>query len=390
MPLDWLGQLKPSMKQQIALQRALLALQREDDEIRAKTMPQPTQPALSRGLTGGSSPSSGKNIFDNKKAMEIYESHSFTGTPSTGHFRPGAGSLEEALRAAEPATGSGLDIQGRAWARREEMAGERVVGAKDAYDHIITLDPEGQKVALEAVRKYKPAVYKAMETEGYISPAGVLAEPKKKVAFKTTRITGGWEYEDITYEDGTTETRTLGPAPEVEAEGATISESIALEKLGMEMGEYAERHRTAAIKVMGDMPRPGIDTVNIEGKDVPATVEHANAWLEGVNALTAYLSAQAGEAPPEGEVSMGDVKSMYEGRPDLISAVQQRLGIPITGVWDEDTEFAFTTYGDVLLTEEPVVEGKPKFERQKQFWADWVKKWGKTFKGVTEAVKGLK
>lgn len=393
MPLDWLGQLSPTMQQQIALQRALLALQREDEQIRAKTMPQAMQPALARGLGAGPGPA----IPGGPSYREQPPSPLAAGPAAVGHFRPGAGSLEEALRAATPATGSAIDIQAQAWARRKEMGEERVVGAKEAYDRIITLDPNGQKIALNALRKYKSGVYKAMETEGYISPTGVLAEPKQEATSVHYETADNGELIALTtYPDGRVEVEHTGVYPAVEAEeaaGPTISESIAMEKLGMEMGEYAERHRTAAIKVMGDMPRPGIDTVNIEGKDVPATVEHANAWLEGVNALTAYLSAQAGEAPPEGEVKMSDVKAQYEGRPDLIGDIQDKLGIPRTEVWDEETERQFYLYGEVDMRgvegEPAEGEAKPKFERQKKFWADWVKTWGKILRVKGVNIGGL-
>ena len=381
MPLDWLGQLSPTMQQQIALQRALLALQREDEGIRAKT------PALARGLEGGPGA-----VVSGGPTYAAQGEREPSVTPS--YFRPGAGSLEEALRAAQPTAGYvSSEEKSRLYKEKMAVGKEELAGkASEFWARIEPLDDAGEKVALDACRKHQPELYRAMIEQGYVDKAtGAAVKPEvvKKPMTRDTHVEDGWLYEDVLYDDGTSTHEIIGRAEEAEAEGATISESIALEKLGMEMGEYAERHRTAAIKVMGDMPRPGIDTVNIEGKDVPATAEHANAWLEGVNALTAYLSAQAGEAPPEGEVSMGDVKSMYEGRPDLISAVQQKLGIPITGVWDEATEFAFTTYGDILLTEEPVEAGKPKFERQKKFWADWVKKWGTTFKGVTKAVKGV-
>lgn len=389
MPLTWLGQLSPTMQQQIALQRALLALQREDEQIRAGT------PALARGLEGrGAAPTA---YAGPTPTLAEEKEPAFKGgmeySPITTSFRPGAGTLEEALRAAEPVTGKGLDIQGQAWARRKEIVEGSVVGAKEAYDRIVTLDPESQKVALNALRRFKPGVYKAMETEGYMSPTGVLVEPKKKAAFRTTRIEGGWEHEDITYEDGTTESRILGPAPEEAVEGATITEAIGLEKLGMEQVEFAERHRADIIKVLGDMPRIGLDMVKDEkGNDIPATPEHVNAWLEGYALLNALFSAKAGEAPPEGEPTMSEAQREFEGSSGEVKmAIQQKLGVEQTGEWDEDTEFAMSTYGDILLAEKPVEgEAKPRFERQKKFWAEWVKKWGKTFKGVTEAVKGVK
>ena len=337
MPLDWLGQLKPTMEQQIALQRALLALVREDEELRAKTTEK--EPALARGLAAGPAVSRGPGAFPE------------TGWGEEPAFKGGMEyspiTREPLARALAPTTGR-PDWQAEAWARREEMAGEQVVGAKDAYDHIVTLDPEGQKIALDAVRKYKPAVYKAMETEGYISPTGVLAEPEKKVAFKATRITEGWEYEDITYEDGTTESRILGPAPEEAVEAPSVSDIVALEKLGINVKEFGERHLERAIKTMGDMPRAGLDPITEDGVDRIATVEDEKRWRRGIETLATYYRSMAGEVP-EGEVplTLDEVKTMYEGRPELISDIQRQLGLTVTGVWDDTLSEAFKTYGGV-------------------------------------------
>ena len=364
------------MQQQIALQRALLALQREDEQIRATT------PALARGLGGGAQPS--LTPAAEKKEPSI--------TPS--HFRPGAGSLEEALRAAEPATGSAIDFQARAWGKRREIVEGRVVGAKEAYDRIITLDPAGQKVALDATRRYKREVYNAMEKEGYLSPAGELVQPKQ-AATSVQYVTSdtGEMIALTTYPDGRVETEHTGVYPAVEAEeagGPTISEAIALEKLGMETVEFGERHRKEILDVLGPMPKIGLDTVTEDGKDVPAEPRHVNAWLEGYSLLSSLFSARAGEVAPEGEVTMSEAQREFEASTgEVKAAIQQKLGVSQTMEWDEETEFAMSTYGDILLGEKPIEEGKkkPKFERQKKFWADWLKIWGKVLrvKGVNIA-----
>ena len=384
MPLDWLGQLSPTMQQQIALQRALLALQREDEQIRATT------PALARGLEGrgGAAPTpyagptprgAGEREPAFKGGMEY--------SPITTSFRPGAGSLEEALRAAEPATGKGLDIQGRAWAKREEMVEGRVVGAKEAYDRIVTLDPAGQKVALTALRKYKREVYNAMETEGYLSPAGELVKPKE-AATSVQYVTSdaGEMIALTTYPDGRIETEHTGVYPAVEKEGVaapTITEAIALEELGMKQTEFAERHRADIIKVLGDMPRIGLDTVTEGGKEIPAEAKHVTAWLEGYSLLNALFAARAGETLPEGEATMGEAQAEFEGSTGEVKmTIQQKLGVPQTGEWDEDTEFALSTYGDILLGEKPAKEkeGEPLAERRKRAWSKWWKLWGKVLK----------
>ena len=149
MPLDWLGQLKPTMEQQIALQRALLALVREDEELRAKT------PALARGLGAGTRPTGPVSPFGEQPMREEPKTDWDAVWDRKRMLQKEA--LARQLEAAKPTPGY-EDPQAKAWARREEMAEEKVVGAKDAYDHIVTLDPEGQKIALDAVRKYKRGV----------------------------------------------------------------------------------------------------------------------------------------------------------------------------------------------------------------------------------------
>lgn len=297
-------------------------------------------------------------------------------------------------RALAPTTGR-PDWQAEAWARRDEILEERRVAAKGLYDKLLPLDEEGRSIALDAARRYKPDIVKAMEREGYISPEGILAEPakeKKVINVSTWTDETGWLNQTTVFEDGTTETEIIGRGEkEAAAAGLTPGQEIALGEYGMKMGEYADKYRDQAIKIMGDMPRPGIDTITVEGEEVPVTAEHFNAWLQGVEMLTAYLSAGAGEAPPEGEPTMSKAQAEFEGSSGEVKlAIQGKLGVPQTGIWDEPTEFAFSTYGDVLLAEEPVTEkGEPFSEKRKGAWNAWLKKWGKTFKGVSEAVKGV-
>lgn len=378
MPLDWLGQLGPTMQQQIALQRALLALQREDEQIRLKTMPQAAQPALARGLAGGPTYAESHQPREERVPTD-WEAVADRGRAARER------ALATQLRAAEPVTGKGLDIQGRAWARREEMVEERVVSAKEAFDRITTLDPAGQKVALNALRRFKPGVYKAMETEGYMSPAGELVQPKQEAtSVQYVTADNGEMLALTTYPDGRIETEHTGVYPAVEAGeavGPTISEAIKLEELGMKTQEFGERHYDRIIDVLGHMPRIGLDTVTVEGKEVPATAEHVNAWLQGYSLLSSLFAGEAGEAPVEGEVTMSEAQAEFErSTGEVKMSIQQKLGVPQTGEWDEPTEFAMSTYGDILLAGEPVEEGKPKFERQKKFWDTWLKTWGKVFK----------
>jgi len=72
-----------------------------------------------------------------------------------GYFRPGAGSLEEALRAATPATGSAPDIQGDAWAKRTEIVDAnkaKLDAAADAlYASVQGLEKKDQKYILDKI-----------------------------------------------------------------------------------------------------------------------------------------------------------------------------------------------------------------------------------------------
>jgi len=430
MPLDYLGQLKPSMKQQIALQRALLALQREDDEIRAKTMPQPTQGGGTVKPYAGPTPT--------------------LGGAETTKSKTAATTRAPLAQALTPSIGA-PDIQGEAWAKRTEMveANQAKLDAEaDAlYGSIQGLSREDQNYllskitgkrkggALTSALKGGSTVSSALSPEerdlyyaelneqnpdyaGEYGPQSVaikgrtdpllqtmidknyirqdetgyswmLPEEKQEVLnVSTWTDEQGWLNQTTVFKDGTTDTQILGRGEKEAAGGVTLEQEIALGEYGMKTQEFSERHRNAAIKDMGDMPRPGIDTLTIDGKDVIATAEHAQAWIEGVNVLTAYRAAQAGEAPVEGEVTMSDVKAQYEGRPDLISNIQQNLGIPVTGVWDDETNRQFELYGDVDMRG---TEGEPKessAEKRKRAWDTWFKKWGKTFKGISKAVRG--
>ena len=343
MPLNWLGQLGPSMQQQIALQRALLALQREDEQIRMKTMPQAEQPALERRLVA----SPGRAIAGGPSYKEQPPSPLATEAGVESYTRPSAGGLEGALRTAAPVTGR-PDWQAEAWARRKEIGEEHVVSAKEAYDRIITLDPNGQKVALNALRRYKREVYNAMEKEGYLSPAGELVKPAKEVKpmSRDTHVEDGWLYEDVLYDDGTSTHEIIGRAEEVEAGALSVADFVALQELGLKITKHNERHLDRVKSIVGDFPTAGIATITEDGVERLATKEDEAKWITSANMLLKYYESVSGEL--SGEVpTMEEVKSMYEGRPDLISALQQQMGITVTSVWDDTLEEAFKTYGGV-------------------------------------------
>ena len=356
MPLDWLGQLKPSMQQQIALQRALLALQREDEQIRAKTMP---QPALARGLAGGTvKPYAGPtSSFGGEGGGK------FTGTYATPHFRPGAGSLEEALRAAQPSPGY-VSGEERARLYREKMAGEREALAGKAgefWKRIEPLDDAGEKVALDACRKYQPDLYKAMIEQGYVDKTtGVAVKPEvvKKPMTRDTHVEDGWLYEDILYDDGTSTHEIIGRAKEVEAEAPSVSDIVALEKLGLDIKKFDAEDMKTALKYAGDIPRVGLDPVTDESGDTHlATQTDVDNAMQGVVRIYNLIRAQKGvrEVAAEGEPTMSTVEQEFNASPaEARMAIQAKLGVPQTGEWDEATAFAMETYGDILkpFTEE--------------------------------------
>jgi len=129
MPVQHLGQLKPTMQQQIALQEALLALQRRDEELRRRAEP---KTALGQRLSGGENvqaiPLTGRTERDNSTLAKPY-------------FRPGAGTLEEALRAAQPSPEGAPTAQTEAWKLRDKMVAGREdkanAGADEMYKRIL-------------------------------------------------------------------------------------------------------------------------------------------------------------------------------------------------------------------------------------------------------------
>ena len=364
MPLQWLGQLSPTMQQQIALQRALLALQREDEQIRARTAER--QPALARKLVEGPGPAipggptyqaglGGGPVgsaFDRPSPSAFDRpSPSAFDEPSPSAFRAGAGSLEEALRAAKPTEGY-VSSEERARLYKEKMAvgKEELAGkAGEFWARIEPLDDKGEKVALDACRKYQPDLYRAMVEQGYVDKTtGVAVKPEvvKKPMTRDTHVEDGWLYEDILYDDGTSTHEIIGRAEEVEAAGPTISEAIELEKLGLKVTEHNERHLDRVRKIVGDFPTAGIATITEDGVDRLATKEDEAKWIDSANMLLNYYESVS-EQLSAGAPTMEEVKAMYEGRPDLISDIQRQLGLTATGVWDGTLEEAFKTFGGV-------------------------------------------
>lgn len=359
MPLDWLGQLGPTMQQQIALQRALLALQREDEGIRAKT------PALAQSLqSGGGAPSAyagPTSAFD----QPVVEEHKTDWDAEWDKIRAAqdrASALQTRLATPSPGYVSGEE---KSRLYKEKMYEEREVGAKEAFDRISTLDPAGQKTALNALRRFKREIYNAMEKEGYLSPTGELVQPKQ-AATGTEWVTAdnGELLGLTTYPDGRIETEHTGVYPMQEAEeveGASPSDLIAMQRLGLDMAKYNSSLMAEAYKLAGDVPKQGLDMVtDADGNTHVATAQDEAVGLSRVAQIYNTLVAAGGskeEVATKGEATMSDVErefnaSSAEGK----MAMQAKLGVPQTGEWDEATAFAMETYGEVLLTEKPPKE----------------------------------
>jgi hypothetical protein len=351
MPLTWLGQLKPTSEQQIALQRALLKLVREDEEMRRKAA---EKPALARRLVEEPMPPRRDTA---SRAREIYEGRKGEEKRPWATTFDWAGAREKALatqlRGAQPTPGY---VSGE---ERMKLAREKIVGEKEElagkagefWERITPLDDEGRKIALDAARDHQPELYDALIEQGFVDPTtgeAVRPEEKKKPMTRDTHVEDGWLYEDILYDDGTSTHNIIGRAEEVEAEGATVAEIINAQKLGIDIEQHEERFYRDALKIAGDSPRIGIDMLVEDGKERPAEQKDVDAWKTSMNNTIKFLREAAGVVPgAEVPVSMEDVKSMYEGRPDLISDVQRQLDLAVTGVWDDPLEEALRTYGGV-------------------------------------------
>jgi len=332
MPLQWLGQLrippKPKKKPS-ALTRAL------ETPVKAYAGPTST-------LGGEKSP------------LGIYPEL------AKGYFKP-EGGLMGAL------TGGVPDWQADAWAKRKEMveANQAKLDAEaDAlYGAVQNLGKPDQDYVLSKVAgkgKDTGALAAALGAKpGAISPAAIRTDPLMKTMIDKNYIkktaTGyawmlpekekevanvskwtdesGWLNQTTTFKDGTSKTEIIGrEAPEA-AKAPSVTEQVAVAKLGIEEETHNERFRTEAIKNQGDMPREG-DVITVPGllgdKKITITAdnvkEHQNNYWKGVNAY--IVNAQR---------TIDNVKAKYESRPDIIIGMKRKLGWPeneCTGEWN--------------------------------------------------------
>lgn len=366
MPLTFLGQLKPTMEQQIALQKALLALVREDEAARAKTAEK--APALARGL--GAEP--GPAISGGPSYRERPPSPLAAGPAAVGHFRPGAGSLEEALRAATPATGKAIDIQGQAWAKREEIVAanqaELDAQADALYSSVQDLAEKDRDFILsKIVGKGKPSgLAAALGAEpGAISPVAVRTDPlmqtmidkhyirldekgeyswmlpmkeKKVVNVNTWTDESGWLQQTTTYEDGTSETELLGrPEKEVAPTGLTPSEELGWARYHFDVAKVGDVYVTQEMKAQGPAPTEGVTIVKRPGgKDEKATAEHVAAYWQRVQRGAEYRRVKA-----EGIKTIEDAKIIYEYDEEAIKNIQRNVpGMVVDGKWSPEVEQA--------------------------------------------------
>ena len=273
---------------------------------------------------------------------------------------------EPLARALAP-TGGAPDIQAEAWARREEIVAEeqtRLDKEADAlYTAVQDLSPNDQDFVLsKVVSKEKPGgLAAALGVEpGAISPAAVRTDPlmqtmidknyirrderggyswmlpmkEKAVASTTTRIQDNWIYEDITYQDGTTESVLRGPAPKEEVTaGLTSSEQLGWARLQFDVDKAGAIHVAAAMKERGEAPIEGITMIERPGgKKRKATAEDVAAHWTAIKEDADYRRVAA-----EGIKSVEDAKIKYQYDTEAIKNVQRNIpGMVVDGKWSDE------------------------------------------------------
>lgn len=296
------------------------------------------------------------------------------------YFRPGAGTLEEALRAAEPVTGKGLDIQARAWAKRKEMVAEeqaKLDAMADAlYTRVQELSPEDQAFMLsKVVAKGKPSgLAAALGAEpGAIPPAAIRTDPllktmidknyvrldekgeyswmlpmkeKKVINVSTWTDEAGWLQKTTTYEDGTSETELLGrPEKEVVEAGLTPSEELGWARYHFDVAKAGEIYVSAAMKERGPAPIEGITMIERPGeKKRKATAEDVAAHWQAIKEDADFRRVSA-----EGIKTIEDAKIFYQYDPEAIKNMQRNIpGMVVDGKWSDELE----AYIDAVIVKE--------------------------------------
>jgi len=276
--------------------------------------------------------------------------------------------LARALGAPTPAP----DWQAEAWARRKEIVEEnqaKLDAQADAlYNAAQGLSKKDQDYILsKVVSKAKPGgLAAALGAEpGAISPAAVRTDPLmqtlidkhyirldengqtyswmlpekvKDTAFRDTRTVDGWLYEDITYKDGSTESRLVGRA-EVEApEAPSLSEQVSLARLQFDIEKYGQENVETAMKQLGDAPILG-GTMRAPGTSNYRKVkqEDVDAYYNALQELSNYMRINK-----SGPQTVDDVAALYKNNPDAIKTVQAQFGLEPTGLWSPELAQALT------------------------------------------------
>lgn len=336
---------------------------RERKAARAKPTPR-RKPTLERRLVAGPGPA----IAGGPSYRPQPPSPLATGALAKPYFRPGAGTLEEVLRAAKPVTGKGLDIQAQAWARRKEIVAEEQTKldkeADALYDAVQDLSPEDQDFILsKVVGKAKPSgLAAALGAEpGAVSPTAVGTDPlmqtmidkhyvrrdetgkyswmlpmkeKKVTNVNTWTDEQGWLQQTTTFADGTSETELLGRAAKEEVTtGLTPSEQLGRARLQFDVEKAGAIHVSAAIKERGEAPISGVTIVKRPGgKDRKATDEDVAAYWQAIEADADYRRVSA-----EGIRSVDDAKIRYQYDTEAIKNVQRNIpGMTVDGKWSDE------------------------------------------------------
>jgi len=295
--------------------------------------------------------------------------------------------------------GPAPDIQGEAWARREEIvaANQAKLDAEaDAlYQSVQGLSPEDQKYMLDKVvtKGSSSALASALGAEpGSISPAAIRTDPLMKTMMDKNYIkktaTGydwmlpekakpelksiekwvdesGWSHIITIDAEGNKEDEIIGrEAKEEEPEkGLTVSEAVALERLSMDKEKAAKGEGDAIIKQAIDLTGPKyrigevISGKIIKQKDVDnwnkSYTENYNMVLEMYGNKPAIPTGNLSldmipDTTPEVKTRKEEIalnKAQYEDRPDIIMTMEQLLGMPSTGKWSPQLEYMLFTYG---------------------------------------------
>ena len=256
--------------------------------------------------------------------------------------------------------GPAPDIQGEAWARREEIvaANQAKLDAEaDAlYQSVQGLSPEDQKYMLDKVvtKGSSSALASALGAEpGSISPAAIRTDPLMKTMMdknyiKKTATGYDWmlpeKEKKLTsqrvdsysgeivnvYADGT-ELRT-GNFEKLPEEKPTSADLLNEEKLAQLKKSFGNQYVLDAMDMLGAPPVAGEPQRDKEGKVVFIATQQDvdNYWMSVVETVNSRKNLE------NGKVNMDWMQRLYK-TPEDISRFQQMAGVETTGFWDEAT-----------------------------------------------------